>query len=133
MSKSYWEKELEKDSLKEPPMKSKISWIKPMTMFHDLEYRGIDERDKYKPQDIDEWDAQVWNLSTDKRTTCKEYFVDYSKCIDYIGNVYKTRYGESRHKKRFCWKPFVNYQHCLEEHAHHHPEDYLRGSKLGHH
>ena len=132
MSKSHWEKELEKDSLKEPPMKSKLLWIKPLTTFHSLEYRGIDERDKYEPKEIDEWDAQVWNLTTRHRTKCKEYLVDYTKCVDYLNSEFITRRGGYRNQHRFCWKPFLNYQHCLEDHGHHHPEDYLKGSKLGH-
>lgn len=39
-SKNHWEKELEKDSLKEPPFKSKLSWMKPLTHLHALEFRG---------------------------------------------------------------------------------------------
>lgn len=40
IKKSYWEKELEKDSLKEPPMKRKWHWLKPLTTYHALEFRG---------------------------------------------------------------------------------------------
>ena len=40
-TKSYWEKELEKPSLKEPPLKSKFFWLKPLTPYHSLEFRGI--------------------------------------------------------------------------------------------
>jgi hypothetical protein len=39
--KNYWEKELEKKTLKEPPLKSKFQWIKPLTVYHALVFRGL--------------------------------------------------------------------------------------------
>lgn len=39
-SKNHWEKELEKDSLKEPPFKGKFSWINALTHLHSLEFKG---------------------------------------------------------------------------------------------
>jgi len=38
--KNHWEKELEKESLKEPQLKSKFTWKNPMTHMHALEFRG---------------------------------------------------------------------------------------------
>ena len=38
---SYWEEELKKPSLKEPPLVSKYKWIRPLTVFHSLAFRGI--------------------------------------------------------------------------------------------
>jgi hypothetical protein len=37
---NYWEQELKKNSLKEPPMKARFLWLKPLTIFHGLEFRG---------------------------------------------------------------------------------------------
>jgi hypothetical protein len=39
---NHWEQELLKPSLKEPPFKKKNEWIKPLTIFHTLAFRGID-------------------------------------------------------------------------------------------
>jgi hypothetical protein len=38
--KNHWELELEKTSLKEPALKSKYQWLKPLTVYHALEFRG---------------------------------------------------------------------------------------------
>jgi len=38
---SYWNKELEKQSLKENPFKHKLFWLKPLTMYHRFEFRGM--------------------------------------------------------------------------------------------
>lgn len=40
-NKNHWEKELEKESLREPPFKSKFSWTNALTHLHALEFRGI--------------------------------------------------------------------------------------------
>jgi hypothetical protein len=40
-SKNHWEKELEKESLKETPFKNKLSWTKALTHLHSLEFKGI--------------------------------------------------------------------------------------------
>jgi len=37
---NHWEKELLKPTLKEPGFKSKGEWIKPLTIFHTLAFRG---------------------------------------------------------------------------------------------
>ena len=39
-SKNHWEKELEKDSLKEPAFKSKFQWTTALTHLHALEFKG---------------------------------------------------------------------------------------------
>lgn len=39
-TKNHWEKELEKESLKEPPFKGKFSWTTALTHLHSLEFRG---------------------------------------------------------------------------------------------
>lgn len=39
-SKNHWEKELEKDSLKETSLKGKLSWTNALTHLHSLEFRG---------------------------------------------------------------------------------------------
>ncbi len=41
VEKNHWEKELEKESLKEPALKSKFSWMSPLTHLHALEFRGM--------------------------------------------------------------------------------------------
>jgi hypothetical protein len=38
--KSYWLTELEKPFLEEPALKKKSQWLKPLTVFHALEFRG---------------------------------------------------------------------------------------------
>jgi hypothetical protein len=38
--KNHWEKELEKESLKEPALKPRYSWLRPLTHLHALEFRG---------------------------------------------------------------------------------------------
>ena len=38
--KNHWELDLEKTSLKEPALKSKYHWLKPLTVYHALEFRG---------------------------------------------------------------------------------------------
>ena len=39
-TKTHWEKELQKPSLKEAPLKPKFQWMKPLTIYHTLEFRG---------------------------------------------------------------------------------------------
>lgn len=39
---NHWEKELLKTSLKEPAFKPKGEWVKPLTIFHTLAFRGND-------------------------------------------------------------------------------------------
>ena len=38
--KNHWELQLEKVSLREPALKNKYSWLKPLTVYHALEFRG---------------------------------------------------------------------------------------------
>jgi hypothetical protein len=40
LKKNFWEEQLKRITLKEPPMKSKWSWIKPLSGYHTLEFRG---------------------------------------------------------------------------------------------
>ena len=40
-TKNHWEKELEKESLKEPGFKNKFMWLNPLTHLHAMEFRGI--------------------------------------------------------------------------------------------
>jgi hypothetical protein len=37
---TYWHQELKKPSLKEPPLKYKYYWLKPLSTFHRMEFRG---------------------------------------------------------------------------------------------
>jgi hypothetical protein len=37
---NHWEEELKKASLKEPPFKSKLKWLNPITAFSKAEFRG---------------------------------------------------------------------------------------------
>ncbi len=37
----YWEEQLKRPSLKEPAMKTKYYWLKPLTVYHALEFKGI--------------------------------------------------------------------------------------------
>jgi len=39
-SKNHWEKELEKQSLKEAPFKGKLFWTNALTHLHSLEFKG---------------------------------------------------------------------------------------------
>jgi hypothetical protein len=39
-NKNHWEKELERESLKEAPMKNKFLWKNPLTHLHAIEFRG---------------------------------------------------------------------------------------------
>jgi hypothetical protein len=39
-SLSYWEQQLLRPNLKEPPMVSKYHWLKPLTVYHALEFKG---------------------------------------------------------------------------------------------
>jgi hypothetical protein len=45
---NHWEQELLKPSLKEPPFKNKSEWIKPLTIFHTLAFRGKNKDDFLK-------------------------------------------------------------------------------------
>ena len=130
---NYWTKQLEKESLKEPKMKNKMFWIKPLTYFHVFEFRGLDPRDKYEPAEIDQWDAQVWNLPTHKRALCKEYYVDYLQCYSAVRSEFTFWSLAYAKQGLYCWKQYDNYQNCKAEFGHHHPEYYLKGSKIGHH
>lgn len=40
IEKNHWEKELEKESLREPALKGRFSWIHPLTHLHALEFKG---------------------------------------------------------------------------------------------
>ena len=37
---NYFEQELQKPSLKEPAYKSKFTWVKPLSAFHTMEFKG---------------------------------------------------------------------------------------------
>lgn len=37
---NYWNQQLKRESLKEPELKMKYFWLKPLTTFHRLEFRG---------------------------------------------------------------------------------------------
>jgi hypothetical protein len=39
-SHNHWAEEIKKPSLKEPPFKSKFQWLKPITAFTRLEFKG---------------------------------------------------------------------------------------------
>ena len=38
--KNYWEQQLQRSSLKEPPLVPKSQWIKPLSVFLALEFKG---------------------------------------------------------------------------------------------
>ena len=40
IEKNHWEKQLERESLKEPELVSKFNWLTPLTHIHALEFRG---------------------------------------------------------------------------------------------
>jgi len=132
-NENFFSNELKRQSLKEPNFKSKLFFNKPLTIFHILEPKGFDRRDYYKANEFDEWDAQVWNIPTVNRGKCREYYMDYTQCVTYIDahvnffNFAWNKYG------RYCWKQYENYSNCIEEFGHHHPEYYIKGSKIEHH
>lgn len=130
---NHWEKELEKTSLKEPGFQSKFFWVKPLSYFHEMEYRGMDPRDIYTPTVKDEYDFLVWNIPINRRGICRDYYVDFVQC----GTAISAKYGHAnstQHKiHKYCWKPHINYLHCMESFAQNHPEFFIKGSKLGHH
>jgi hypothetical protein len=112
--KNYWEKELEKVSLKEPSLVSKYFWLKPLTMFHSLEFRGLDKRDFYEPQDYDAWDYQAWNIQSigkfDKR--CSNYYVDLKKCHHYLKSEFGFIKQSFIKRTNYCWKQHDNLSNC---------------------
>ena len=113
--KSYWETELEKTSLAEPPMKPKITWLKPLSIMHRFEFRGLDKRDYYEPEQHDAWEHQVWNIPSVRRTFCSDYFVDYVKCVDQIQSLFPLRNSAISRKAKYCWKMHDNYVNCKRE------------------
>lgn len=131
---SYFKKELEKESLREPALISKLFWLKPKTAYNQMEYRGIDQRDKYKSTKKDEWDAQVWNIPTTERNhKCMDYFIDFRQCKHFIASVYPAgKFAYDKHSN-YCWKQELNHKNCINEYMHHHPEFYIKGSKIDHH
>jgi hypothetical protein len=38
---SYWEQQLKRPNLQEPPLVGKFHWLKPLTVYHVLEFKGI--------------------------------------------------------------------------------------------
>ena len=114
-SKSYWEKELEKSSLREPPMKAKLQWLKPLSIMHRMEFRGLDKRDFYVPQKHDAYEYQVWNIPSTRRSICPDYYIDYMKCVDHVQNTFYVRNQFAKKKKDYCWKMHDNYVNCKRE------------------
>lgn len=129
---NYWVNELKKESLKEPGMKSKLFWIKPLSVFHGFEDRGFDQRDYYDVAPIDEWDAQVWNLSSSRRGKCIEYYVDYKQCATYVNSHFNIAKFGFVNQKKYCWKAFDNYTNCITKYQDKSPQYWIKGSKLGH-
>lgn len=132
-SECHWTKELEKHSFKEPKLRNKLFWLKPLSVFHRLEYRGIDSRDKYEATYKDEWEMQIWNIPTVKRGPCRDYYVDFIQCTKYLEGHFTFFFNAWTMHGRYCWKPYNNYASCMDEFANHHPEYFKEGSNLGHH
>lgn len=114
LSSNHWENELQKPSLKEPPLKSKWLWLKPLTVYHSLEFRGLDKRDYYEPPEYDAWDHQVWNTPPTSRfiKKCANYQMDLNKCHRYLKAEFpfvKTSFNK-RHD--YCWKIQDNLSNC---------------------
>ena len=132
MTEDYFQNEMKKESLKEPKMISKFRWNKPLSIFHDLEFKGIDERDKYTPTKKDEWDAQVWNTQNYSRGPCYDYFVDYQQCATYVRSEFTISASCIKKFSNYCWKPYINFYHCMEQEVQHHPSSLIKGSKDPH-
>lgn len=132
-TEDYFVNELSKDSLKEPPMKYKIFWNKPLSLFHKLEFRGIDARDRYKATKKDEWDMQVYNVPTKFRGPCRDYIVDYLACSTsvYTKVLFLNKGVEDATK--YCWKPRVNYDACMVDFGDEYPEYFAKNSKVAKH
>jgi hypothetical protein len=133
MTENFWEKELQRESFKEPTLRSKLFWIKPFSHFHRLENRGFDKRDHYEATKYDEWDAQVWNVATKQRGKCMDYNIDFHQCYTYVTGAFPHFRRANAKQNKYCWKQFDNWEHCVDDYGHHHPEYYLKGSKIGHH
>jgi hypothetical protein len=112
--KSYWEKELEKPSLKEAPLVSKWNWLKPLTVYHALQFRGLDKRDYYEPQGYDAWDHQAWNTQIGKRSLqqCQDYVLELNKCHRYLKAEFPLLKRSLIKRKDYCWKIQDNYTNC---------------------
>ena len=111
----FWAKELEKPSLKEGPLKPKILWIKPLTIYHKTEFKQMDPRDYYQPQEKDAWDYHVWNIKSKDRGLCDEYFIDFKQCFMVVQSKHNFYMSASNIKQKYCWKPWDNYSHCLRK------------------
>lgn len=127
----FWDSESKKPSLKEPGFVSRLAWNKPLSVYHTLDFRGIDEKDKYIPTKKDEWDAQIWNINLQRRGACYDYFVDFAQCTAYISAHFPRTVNQKT--KNYCWRPYVNYSNCVEEVLSKNPEHWIKGSKDPHH
>ena len=108
---NFWELELKKDSLKEPKLR-KFIWYKPLSIYHTLEFRGLDPRDYYEPPKYDSWDFQAWNVPVDYRNVCGDYYIDYHKCNAYMKKEFPILKVGMIKRPIYCWKMFDNYQNC---------------------
>ena len=111
---NHWEKELEKPSLAEPLLKSKYFWLKPLTVFHALEFKGLDKRDYYEPPSYDAWDHMAWNTPNQARfdKKCADYYLDLRKCQHYLKSEFRVGKTAFIKRKDYCWKMQDNFANC---------------------
>ena len=133
-TKSFFETELEKDSLKEPKLKwNKLLWLKPLNPLSHKEYRGIDPRDQYLTTKKDAWDHQIWNTASPRRSVCQDFWVDYVQCGRALEGSFPNWNIAVGKEGQYCWRPYINYVHCAETYMHSNPQWMVKGSKMGHH
>lgn len=120
---NHWEEELKKESLKETPLKPKSQWLKPLTIYHSLEFKGkltnlikgLDERDFYKAPEYDAWDYQAWNVLSRNRIIpkCNNYYLDLQKCQHYLKAEFPHVKTSFLNRRNYCWKIHDNYNNCI--------------------
>ena len=112
--RNYWEDQLERSNLKEPNLVSKKFWLKPLTVYHALEFRGLDKRDSYEPHNNDAWDFQAWNTPGFSKFNkkCADYYLDLKKCHHYLKSEFPYVKKSFVERKNYCWKMHDNYTNC---------------------
>lgn len=73
---------------------------------------GLDKRDYYEPPKYDNWDSQVWNVSSHYKQLCTEYAVDVNKCKSYMNAQFGFGKDGMHQRKNYCWKVFDNLNNC---------------------
>jgi hypothetical protein len=85
-----------------------------LTVFHALEFRGLDKRDFYEPQNYDAYDHLAWNTPNQVKFNkrCSDYYMDLLKCQHFLKVEFPIVKTSLIKRRSYCWKMQDNYANC---------------------